>query len=376
MIALQFTTNPGLEDLVVDEVREAARLGGVSMGSVVLQPGDLPGHLSIELGGPSERVEALALALRSVHRAVRPVHRFALGPAPLDEIRAGVSAVVGDIPELAAEGVSFRVTSSRSGTHGFTSEDAQRAAGAGVRAVLPRAVDLRGFDVELRCDVRGDQCSLGVQLNRHSLSQRAPGPYTQRTSLRGNVAWALLELARPTGGPPPCHLLDPFAGSGSLLTEAGARWPEVQLGAGERFDKPAAGLVANLAAAGLEHRSEVNIGDARSLGNRWPAARFDTIVTNPPFGKRLGRQIDLRSFYGDFLASVAEVATDDARMVVLVQKRGAFNQAVRDSPWHTRHVRVLELGGLYVGAFLVDRHAPQGQMSTPVHDSSRVDNDV
>ncbi|MEZ4321760.1 MAG: methyltransferase [Myxococcota bacterium] len=349
---LQLTTNPGFEDLALAELERSARAAGIALSDGTTCPEGLAGHVRVACDASWDRVEPVLRGLRSVHRVVRGVDAFALDRSrPLAQIQERVTGAVPGIPELADPSRSFRATCSRTGTHDFTSEDVERVTGAGVRAVAKHPVRLKGFDVELRCDVRDDTVQLGVQLG--GLSRRSTGPYSQRTSLRANVAWALLELA--VHGSPPRRVLDPFCGAGTVLVEAGLRWPEVGLFGGDRLDVAVAGTRENLAHAGLAERSTVAAVDARRLEEAWPGERFDAIVTNPPFGKRLGRALDLAAFYGSFLRSAATVATDDARLVMLAQRRGEVNRALSGTGWRTVHVRVVELGGLYVGVFVLGR---------------------
>lgn len=354
-VTLHLTSDPGLEDLAAGALRALARRDGLPEPTVELRPFGLAGHLHVGLDAPADTLLALVRELRSVHRVVRPVARFVLPEVePVAFIRARVGALAPMIPELQPEHVRFRATCSRVGTHPFTSEDVEREAGAGVRDVLPRAVSLRAHDVELRCDVRGDTCVVGVQLPGPALSRRDPGPFRPTTTLRASVAWGLLELARPDTLAPPRMLLDPFAGAGTILIEAAARWPDVRLHGSDLHTRSVQGLRENLAFAGLLGRAEARLGDARRLDETWPDARFDTIVTNPPFGRRMARGVDLEALYRAFLVAAARRATPDARMVVLVEARGAFNRALgAGRAWRTVHVRVLEMGGLYVGAFVL-----------------------
>jgi 23S rRNA G2445 N2-methylase RlmL len=354
---LQLTTDPGLEDLALDELRALARDAGLPEPTAELRPFGLAGHLHITLDAPPDTRLALVHRMRSVHRVVRPVARFRL-PATdaVAHIRAAVASLAPTIAELAPPEVRFRARCSRVGTHPFTSEDVEREAGAGVRDALPRVVSLKEHDVELRCDVRGDTCVVGVQLAGKALSRRDPGPFRPTTTLRASVAWGLLQLARPDPAAPPRSLLDPFAGAGTILLEAAARWPGVTLHGSDLHTRAVEGLRENLAAAGLP--ADVRLGDARQLDLLWPESTFDTIVTNPPFGRRMARQVDLDGLYRAFLVAAARRATPDARLVVLVEARGAFNRALQAArAWRTVHVRVLEMGGIYVGAFVLERMA-------------------
>ncbi|TNF25197.1 MAG: methyltransferase domain-containing protein [Deltaproteobacteria bacterium] len=352
---LEITTNRGLEDLVIEELRRLAVAAGLTDFAGEHRPHGLPGWAAVAAEGPPGALEALALGLRSALHVVRPIHAFTLeGDDPLGQIQAEVAAL--DIPELAPEGVRFRVTSRRTGQHPFTSEDVQRVAGAGVRDRAWRAVSLKDFDVELRVDVRDARCLVGVQLTREPLARRGERPYLPHMALQANVAWALLHLARPEPAGPPRELLDPFCGSGTILLEAAARWPTVHVAGGDTSEASVAGARANLAAAG--HAGEIRVGDAREADRLWADRRFDTVVSNPPFGKRIGPNMSFTQLFGELLRALTAVTTPDARVALLVYKRGAFNQALREHPaFAVRHARVIELGGLHPAILVLDRVA-------------------
>ncbi|MEQ1569194.1 MAG: THUMP domain-containing protein [Myxococcota bacterium] len=343
MYVVECTTNPGLEDLVGAELR------GLGLdAAATLRPDGLAGHVHLVSDDPL--LWDHARRLRSVHRVVRPIAEVDLPPTgALEHLRAAVAEAARGIPELADDGAVFRVRCKRLGEHPFTSEDVERVGGAGVRDVWLRPVRLTGAAVVVRCDVVGPRLRVGVEAPPRAVVEL---PFRPSTSLRESVAWALLELAFPAA--PPRRLLDPFVGGGTILTEAAARWPEVALCGSDLHHRCADGVRQNLAA--WADRSTTRVGDARELLRTWPDHRFDAIVTNPPWGHRLGRDLDIEALYRVFLRSATEVATDDCRLVVLALRRGAFNRALGAARgWETRHVRIVELGGLYAGAFVLGR---------------------
>lgn len=347
MPTVHLTTTPGLEDVAADELRW--RLPGVAVAAE-LRPHGLAGHLVAAADHPA--LVEVAAGLTAVNRAVRPVWE---GPLPGDgavtALRRRFADLAPGLPELAPPDVAFRVRCRRTGDHPFTSEDVERACGAGVRDAVPRAVRLTGPAVELRCDVRAAWVTIGVEVPR---SARTELPWRPSTSLRPQLAWGLLALGRPFDGPGAGVVLDPFAGGGTVLLQAAARWPGARLLGSDLHDRCVVGARANLAAVGAADRSVVREGDARDLAAVWPDERPDTLVTNPPFGERLGRSLDLDALYHALLAGAAAVAAPDARLVVLARRRGAFNRALRaEGSWDTRHVRIVELGGLYAGAFVL-----------------------
>lgn len=311
----------------------------------------LAGHVRVTAALDADALRDAALALRSVHRAVRPVGTFEIpGEDPLGAVQRAVATFAVQIPELSAD-VSFRVRCKRLGTHAFTSEDVERAAGAGVRDVLPRRVRLKDPDVVVRVDVRDDIGRVGCALTPASWSRRSAGPFRPTTSIRANLAFGLLALARPLDGPAPVRLLDPFVGAGTILSEAAATWPGV-----EPWGSDLQARCADGASENLGDRAVVRAGDARDLAAVWPEGGVDTVVTNLPFGRRMGRTVDLGALYAAFLAGALAVTTSEARLVAMTEDRAAFNRALRGQRgWDTRHVRIVEIGGIYAGVFVLSR---------------------
>ncbi|MFH1567841.1 MAG: THUMP domain-containing protein [Gemmatimonadota bacterium] len=351
---LLFTTNPGLEDIVAEEYAHRAAALGVTPVEAVRRPFGFGGHTLVYLPEASPAAREAALALRSVHHVVRPLYAFELAdgsPAALVTIadhlrRRGV-------PDLEG-GPSFRVTTHRNGDHAFTSLDVQRAAGAALVERYAGRVDLTGHDVEVRVDVIERTCIVGVQLTRQALSRRHLRPYSPRAALKANVAYALLHLARlePGSGP----LLDPFCGSGTILLEAAALFPDLEIEGGDLDPEAVAGTRLNLATAGLEHRVRLWCADASQLSETHPPGRFSAIVTNPPYGVRLGRNLDFHAFYRRLLEQAAVVLRPGGRLVLIAWKRGVVDRLNRELGLFTsRHVRVVETGGIYPRVYVLER---------------------
>ena len=360
MTALVLTTNPGIEDVVVTELTEACAAAGV--GLLGARPGyrDRQGVVSAELEATPAQAQDVAMTLRSVHHVLRPLAQFPLdGTDPLGDIRRRLGAI--PVAEL-TPGASFRITGTRRGEHDFTSIDVQRAAGAGVIDRSGSPVSMKAFDVEIRVEVEDERCDVSVQLTRKALSWRARRPYRARIALRANVAYAMLRLTL-NGCPPPTRLLDPFCGSATILLEAAARFPGIRLDGVEMFPRPAAGARKNMDAFGLSEQATIHEADGRRLRVLFPGQEgaFDAIVTNPPFGVRLGAQLDFDIFFDGLLTDAAYLLRDGGRLAVLVWHRGPFNRAMRrrGREMESVHVRIVETGNIFPGLFILQRK-PRG----------------
>ncbi len=200
-----------------------------------------------------------------------------------------------------------------------------------------------------------DVCTVGVRLTREALSHRYDRPYRQRVSLKANVAYAALRLAGV--GAETAHVLDPFCGSGTILLEAGALAPGATLWGGDRLGRAAEGTRRNLEAHGLGDRAQVFRVDAQAIDRYVPAGQIDAIVTNPPFGWRLGRDVRFFDFYRQILKTAHRTLRPGGRLAILAHRRDAFRAALRRARgFRMLHVRVIDTNGVWPALFVLERY--------------------
>jgi 23S rRNA (guanine2445-N2)-methyltransferase / 23S rRNA (guanine2069-N7)-methyltransferase len=197
-------------------------------------------------------------------------------------------------------------------------------------------VDPKRPDLRVHVHVRGSGVSLSVDLAGRGLHRRGRGRIGTEAPLRETLAAAMLGLAGWPGGDPTTPLLDPMCGSGTLLLEAagialdlapgltrgafGARgwlghdtaaWGRLRAeaedrrraGSGRRLliagcdAAPSAieAARANLRRAGLGDRVRLRVLPLADLTPH--TERPGVIVTNPPYGERLGEAGELGPLY-------------------------------------------------------------------------------
>jgi putative N6-adenine-specific DNA methylase/tRNA (guanine6-N2)-methyltransferase len=362
--ALWLTTNPGLEDVVADELSERLWVAGIDAASLEVErkPLGFSGNVLILLPRLDAVVERVACELRSVHHVVCPLYGFDVAPDgddALDVIAAQLTAR--GVPALEADGLlTFRVTSRRSGNHNFTSVDVQRRAGAALVDRYGLGVDLERPGCQVRVDVIGSRCMVGVQLTRESLSRRKQRRYNPRGAVKSNVAYAMLRFAGLATG----RILDPFCGSATIPIEAAQVFPDLDIEASDYSERAVEGARQNVEAAGLTQRIDVLCRDLSDLPEHHPAGRFDAIVTNPPFGVRIGRGMNFHTFYSRFLDVAAHLLKPRGRLVFLAWKRGVIDRANRPHDRFRRnHVRVVETGGIFPRIYVLEKRAAKKDLT-------------
>ena len=283
-----------MEDIVERELRE--RLASADF-EIELRPLDLEGQVMLHCDLPEAELREIALSLRSCFHVIRHIGFLPMAePEPLEGLEADLADL--DIAEMRAAS-RFRVTTQRSGEHEFGSMDAQRVAGAALVERYGTAVNLEDFDTEVRVDAIDDTWLVGVQWTRTSLDKRYSWVYRPRVTLRTTIAYGLLRLAEL---PPPTDtgettVLDPFCGSGTILIEAASIRDDLRCLGADRDPEAVEGTRANADALGLAGRIEIREADARDLAQSYAPASVDAVVTNPPYGIRLGRRTNYTDLY-------------------------------------------------------------------------------
>ncbi len=312
MTEFVLTTHPGLENLAVEEL--TARRGQAPTGVQTE-----PGRARLEL--PDDERPTL-LSLRSIHHVtVGLLRRRLTAPVTLDQIERAVADV--EVPGLRTA-PSFRVRSVRRGHHTFKSGDIERTAGAVFHIETAVKVDLQRPVITVRVDIDGDVLWVGVLLTDRPLSRRAK-VYAQRVGLSADLAFAATHVADLQA---PTRILDPFCGSGTLLLEAGVVHPRCELWGSDWVPGAVAGARSNLDAAGFTARSFLREQDALHMADVYPPSSFDSIVSNPPFGVKMGARINFFRFYQRFLSQADQLLKPGGRVALWVHRRGQLASAV------------------------------------------------
>lgn len=385
------------------ELEVAAELAALGWRpTAVPRRDDVPGGRSAGLTWERGSVygEADAGALYRTLWAARTPSRVALlllttTAETLDDVRRGVGGLdLGRLPDA-----PFAVRARRVGEHDFRSPDLAGTAGAAVIAAYRRAtgrrlpVDLDDPVTEILVELVGARLRVGIALTAASLHRRHYYRFRHHAALKSTLAAVLLVLA---GWRADETLLDPMCGGGTVPIEAAlaamrrpprtgslprlealglhhpatassvgaalraaARGPEglAPIIGRDRAGRCVRGARDNAAAAGVAAALDLARGDATRLED---VSEVDCVVTNPPYGVRLGRPRDLADLYRRTLAAVADRLRPDGRAVLLTAAKRAAERAAADVGLAVTARRRLSLGSLDAVAYRLERDPSPG----------------
>ncbi len=321
---------PGLEPVLHDEIR------ALRFGKVERQVG------GVHFEGQLRDARQANLWLRSAVRVLQRVDRFEARDA--DALYNGVSAV--DWSRfLRPEGTLVVDARSRDSALDHTLFIEQRVKDAIVDQFRARtgerpSVDKDSPELGVFVHLYRDRCTLLVDTTGDSLHKRGWRRFQGRAPLAETLAAAIVSMSQWDRRAP---LLDPFCGSGTLLIEGALaaagiapggfrerfgfeHWPshDAQEWQAQRDVARSAGAFPsklivrgwdasadvvesareNVAAAGLDGHLELEVGDVQDFAPRpgWNA----WVVTNPPYGERVGDARRLTPLYRAFGQILAE----------------------------------------------------------------------
>ena len=183
------------------------------------------------------------------------------------------------------------------------------------------------YDCELRIDSRNDVCDLYWKLWNVKDTRYPWRAGTLPASIHPALAHTLTRYALSFVKAPHPFVFDPFCGSGSLLFAA-----EVQRNGTKLLGVDKSGTAIGIA------RENAKAGNSRARFVCRDILRFeahegaDLIVSNMPFGSRVGSHRDNESLYARFVRRLPNLMRDDGIAVLYTTEGKLLERLVRESP--------------------------------------------
>jgi len=363
---LLLTTSRGIEDIARAEI--SALLGKLGVPfRVEDKPLGVEGRLLAEVGEAyytDEKGRRRELSVSTylnersklLHRVIVEIASERLGGIGEEEPEKALQRIESFVKELPVErfvkvSESFAVRSFRKGEHKITSVDVARTVGKAIFERLERfgspRVNLDHPTVIFRAELIGDVFFLGIDTTGDSSLHKRPWRvYDHPAHLKASIANALIELAEPDGG----SFIDPFCGSGTIPIELALRDYTGEITCLEKFRKHLTGAKMNALSAGVIDRINFILGDATKLSEY--VKRMDFVVSNLPYGLKIGRKSAIPGLYTDFFGELAKVL--EKRGVFITTEKRTIEKAIGENGFKVIHHRLIGHGGLMVHTYVIE----------------------
>ncbi|XP_054990795.1 tRNA (guanine(6)-N2)-methyltransferase THUMP3 [Sorex araneus] len=277
------------------------------------------------------------------------------------------------------EVLKFRVTCNRAGDkHCFSSNEAARDFGGAVQEHFKWKADMTNFDVEVLLNIHDSEVIVGIALTEESLHRRNITHFGP-TTLRSTLAYGMLRLCAPQ---PTDIIVDPMCGTGAIPIEGASEWSSCYHIAGDNSPlavNRAANNIASLLSKGQVKEGSPS-GGLPIDAVQWDICHLplrtgsvDVIVTDMPFGKRMGSKKRNWNLYPACLQEMSRVCRPGTgRAVLLTQDKKCFTKALSGMGhlWRKVHTVWVNIGGLHAAVYLLKR-TPQAYVPPAAHAGER-----
>ncbi|EGT53374.1 hypothetical protein CAEBREN_03166 [Caenorhabditis brenneri] len=253
----------------------------------------------------------------------------------------------GNYSEATEGSPKFRVTCKRCGEkeiHKFSSMDAASKFGAVINNCFGWKCSVKDFDIEVVLRIEKDFMTVMMALNKESLFKRNICSYGP-TTMRSTICHCMLQLANIKPGE---IVVDAMCGGGSIPIEGALCWKNSVFLGGDNHEMAMERCKQNWTTLSSSTVSNCDFftWDATSLP--FCDSSVDSIVTDLPFGKKIGSKTDNRLLYPMLLGEWKRVIRKGGRLVVMTHdKRSLESSILKDrSSWHTKASHVVNMGGL------------------------------
>ncbi|XP_023136478.1 THUMP domain-containing protein 3 [Amphiprion ocellaris] len=284
-----------------------------------------------------------------------------------------------DSQEAAPEAkvIKFRVTCNRAGDkHSFSSNEAARDFGGAVQEFFQWKADMTKFDIEVLLNIHNEEVVIGIALTEESLHRRNISHFGP-TTLRSTLCYGMLRLCKPQESD---IILDPMCGTGAIPLEGAIEFNSSFYIAGDNNDMAVNRTVNNICHF-QKRRADKGSPSGLPIDTvRWDlcslpirTSSVDIIITDMPFGKRMGSKKKNWDLYPSCLREMARVCRPSSgKAVLLTQDKKCFSKAISrmGGLWRKLHTVWVNVGGLHAGVYLLKRTAAVfGQTPEDVHES-------
>jgi len=351
LVDLVFTVNPGIEDVVAEEIRSefTGKLEyKIMSGRVYLYNAGIVKYLYEKVSRLKTINKAMILLWKG---KIRPEYTY------LTHLHDILIKDLNQIIEYITPNTTFAVQVERLGEHEYTSMDIARVLGDVIIDIVSRhyqrrpLVNLRNPSIIINALAKEDELIIGVLVSSSwSMHRRGYRIYDHPAALKPTLAVAMLYLS---GTKDKQVIIDPMCGGGTIPIEAALLHEDAYIVGTDFNEKHIRGARMNSIAAGVYDKIIFKRWDARKIDQL--GMEFDHIILNPPYGIRYGDPNSVRRLYRKFLESAIKSLRLTGRITMITTEYHYIHRIIKYIGLDVVHERTVYHGKLYPHIIVLGR---------------------
>lgn len=344
------TTVPGIEDIVINEVKEV--FGDRVIRAEVFGKSPITGKVLVEL---KNAIHDELVKLRTVEHVVLVISEGVVGK-DIESLRRCIWGLDLDgLMNYYTPNVSLGIDADRSGDHEFRSPDAAVLLGERLTEFLGRfgirpVFNLDNADLVLRLIVDNERCILGLAMTRKTLRDRPYRVFNHPAAINPILANAMIRILNPRPG---ARICDITCGSGTIVIEGSLARHDTAFLCADIDYGYVRGALLNARAAGVDP-----LIDFVTMDSRKPAIRdkaCDYAAFNPPFGIRMEPIEGVAPLYDALFRSLRDLLREGSSFVVITIRRSLIKKLTNKYGFNIVDERTINQGGIWSTIFLINK---------------------
>ncbi len=351
------TGNPGTEDIMATEAVEEIE------GCKIISQRKGYGRIIVEVDNNDLKYLLRSVCkMRSIHHGVLLLTegRISKNIDGLEEIKKLVAK--SSIDHYMSPTMSFAVRAERAGEgHKYTSIDIAKTVGDSIINFFKRKygkrppVRLNSPSVIIYAEVVEEEFRSGILITgERSLHRRGYRIYDHPAALKPTLAYSMIRISGAKDGD---LIVDPMCGGGTVAIEASLTFPSSRVICIDKNPLHIRGAKMNALAARVYERIEFRIGDARKLPEIVGENSVDIVISNPPYGLRLGDPYSVRKLYKEFLPALSRSLKSGGKATLITTESDYIFNLLRNEVFRLKisHIRKVRHGDLWASIMVLEK---------------------
>ncbi|BDR90913.1 methyltransferase [Vulcanisaeta souniana] len=342
------TTVPGIEDLVIEEIKE--RFGNRVISAEVFGSSRVTGKVLVNINDVSTND---LRQLRTVEHIIL-VLDSGITSKDINGLRKCIwNLNLDGLPNYYTPNTTIGVTVDRTGTHDYKSPETAALLGERISEfLLSKGIkpifNLDNADLILRLIIEQDKCILGLSMTRRTLKDRPYRVFNHPASINPILANAMLRTLGPNSLSRVC---DVTCGSGTIVIEGALTRQDLSFLCADIDYSYVNGAIMNARNAGVDALIDFVVMDSTRPALREHACH--NAVFNPPFGIRIEPMEGIASFYDSLFNSLNHILRNGSSFVLITVRKSIVRRLVKRYGFRLINERVVEQGGIWSSIFKV-----------------------